>query len=133
VSETFTALSTNLTISLLLFFLSAIFRAVDQLICWRQPETTIFPDWFFSPGWWVIDVYHIAAGAKIWTMALAFYLFPLTLSITGWILAWFIYYQIFNLFFHVIFKRKGHRENFIFRFVVLVVAGLLNLLSRIFK
>jgi len=121
----------NAIIFATLFATSAIFRAIDQLVLFRKPDTVIFPDWFYSPGWWVIDVYHISAGMKLWALAVAFYLCPYQLTIYTFALSWFIYYFIFDLFFHVLFKRKGHRENFIWNFIMLIVATLWGIFSKI--
>ena len=68
---------------------------------------------FFDYGS-VFDSFHLAKGTQImlpiWTMIYLAYgdIISLQKYILVCAITWFVYYQLFNLFFHVLFMKREH-------------------------
>jgi hypothetical protein len=97
-------------ISIILFCVSAVFRALDQIIHWEQWGVSWLPAWVF---FWncrylsTLDSFHTYMGVKLISFGLAFYALP---PLPWWIVGGIIlaYYQVFNLFFHIVFKKPKY-------------------------
>jgi hypothetical protein len=90
----------------ILLIISAAFRALVQIIVFNQAHQSWLPEivftWDLREGT-VFDAYHIYQG--IWEV-LAMVGFYLLGGLDWWIIAGviLIYWQCFNLFFHIIFR-----------------------------
>jgi len=95
---------------------SAIFRALNQFQRWRNEFISWLPEWVFSwdLNFWIVttlDAEHVYMGGELVLFGIALYMLgrmifvdvplPRWLFITAII---FIYYQVFNLFYHFIFR-----------------------------
>lgn len=99
-----------------LLILSAMFRALTQIILFRAPWSWL-PEWVFSWDWryWsTIDAYHVYQGAWEVLSWAGWALLALewvkrgengTEAILVGIVIWFLYYVVFNLFYHIIFTK----------------------------
>lgn len=119
---------TTLYLFITFFILSAAIRAIDHLELWGQGYTSWLPDWIW--GWETpfrsFDSRHFWMGLYLLLWGIAHYFlgqveFLYRFGFSNWIL-WtiflvdiYIYFQIFNLFFHVIWKSKGWKEFPFFR------------------
>jgi hypothetical protein len=99
-----------MTLSIFLLIISALFRGLDQIIFWDQqklswlPEKVFFWDLEFVA---IADSFHFYMGMKLICFGLGFYFLPFyPWYIVGGII--FVYYQVFNLFFHIIFKKREY-------------------------
>jgi hypothetical protein len=107
-----------LTFSLLWSF-SAIFRALDQLMRWEQEGQSWLPMWVFtwdSGLFAILDAPHVYMGLKLVLFGLgAFVLYPIIKyyddNLKPESLKWIVlailvlvYYQVFNLFYHIVFR-----------------------------
>jgi hypothetical protein len=98
-----------------LLFISAVFRALDQIIRWDRAWQSWLPGWVFD---WdlgflsIADAVHVYMGITQVAFGLAFLSYslwnipPRLPRSIRWLLLGgiiIIYYQVFNLFYHVIF------------------------------
>jgi hypothetical protein len=89
------------------------FRSIEQIRFFRENITWLPRRVYCSDGRLNIDGYHIASALNIWSMFFAGYFFFTTEMPLWWIpIFWFIHGNIFSLFYHVIFMKPGHRDNF---------------------
>lgn len=112
-----------MVISIILIIISAIARSLDQLIRFGYSRSWL-PEKIFN--WEIaekLDAVHFYMGIKLISFGLGFYFYswdlwtiPLTI---------YIYYQIFNLFFHIIWLYPEFWEFPFFRFIF-VFKGLKN-------
>lgn len=101
-----------------LLILSAIIRAVDHIALWVQCYQSWLPRWVFH---WdmkirVCDSEHFYMGGYLITFGLGMFISPYS----WW---WkpveiYLYFQVFNLFFHVILKRWKYWRLPFFRFLL---------------
>lgn len=98
---------------ILFIMLSAMFRSIEQIHFFR-PNLTWLPPWVYSSGGRLnIDGYHISSALNIWCMFAAGYFFYIeNISLWWVILLWLIHGNTFSLFYHVIFMKPDHRDNF---------------------
>jgi hypothetical protein len=90
----------------ILLIVSAIFRSLDQIMRWKQQDQTWLPEWIWT--WHIgdfkaLDAEHVYMGLKLTLACIGMHI----LNFQPWWaypLIWFGYYQIFNLFFHIIWK-----------------------------
>jgi hypothetical protein len=93
-------------LSLTFIFFSAVFRSLDQIMRWNQEKVTWLPDIVWT---WKIcefktfDAVHFYMGLKITLLAIGVHILPTQVWYV-YLILWFGYYQVFNLFFHVIWK-----------------------------
>lgn len=94
-----------------LLTLSAIFRAIQEHAKWKNDkDLSIFHGtWFLkTDGFLNLDGYHICSFLHIFFFALAGYIFDYPIwSIP--IFTHLFFYQIFNLFYHILFNPKFWR------------------------
>lgn len=106
-----------MTISIILFIFSAIFRAMAQTQRFRQPyqswlyKTNLLTFKTFVP---ILDAKHFWKGAKEITLIIGAYLLP---TLEWWLIPViiFVLWQIFNLFFHIVFVYADYWEFPFFR------------------
>jgi len=108
----------------LMLILSAMFRSVSEIAVWRITWTNL-PIWAVNHiGWLRIDGYHISSNAHWVCMAVfgGLYVDQYSCFIAGapwWHVAlaaigiWWLHGFIFDLFYHVLFMKKGRKQNFI--------------------
>lgn len=114
-----------MTIPIALLIFSVIFRAIAQTERFRQPRQSWLYKTFlldFNTPIPILDAKHFWKGAKEVTLFLGAYLFPTT----EWhwlILILFLYWQLFNLFFHVVFVYRFYWE---YPFLRLTYNGWIN-------
>jgi hypothetical protein len=108
-----------MTISIiLLLILSAMFRSFDQIIRYNQQDQTWLPNWFWNwriGNFKVLNADHVYMGVKMTLSWIGFLLLgalfisngvPTFYQVLLFIAIWLAYYQVFNLFFHIILKLK---------------------------
>ncbi len=101
-----------------LLVLSVMARAIDHIKLWRQTYQSWLPWWVF--GWKtkisVLDANHFYMGLYLISFGLGMYVSPYS----WW---WkpveiYLYFQVFNLFFHVILKKRVYWRLPFFRFLL---------------
>lgn len=92
-----------------LLFVSAVFRALEQIMRWNRELQSWLPEWVFSWDFKFLstfDAVHVYMGITLIAFGVAFIFVPGNSRIPLWlgvaIVIW-LYYQVFNLFYHVIF------------------------------
>ena len=104
--------------------LSALFRAIDHIGLWGQLHATWLPSclWNWKTRWRAFNAEHFYMGLYLMFFGLACINSPMEYE-TSWVFfsqfAFYLwcYFQIFNLFFHVVLKKKAWWEWPIFRIV----------------
>lgn len=93
----------------LFLVLSAIFGALKQYIIYYNYKTSWLPEWVFlweSNLLSTLDASHVYQGAWLMLFGLAFYLLDGMWWV--WIVVLMVgYWQVYNLFYHVIFRRRA--------------------------
>jgi hypothetical protein len=114
------------TTPIVIWVVSAISRALDQMVILQREELSYLPDWVFhwNLGLRTFDAFHTYQGITLIAFGLAGYFFYRVLEnrtrkyqVIAWIIALYVYYQVFNLFFHVVFLKPEHWEFPFFRFL----------------
>lgn len=109
---------TPLILFILFTFLSAAIRAIDHIGLWGQLHATCLPKWLWNwsiPRLRSADSEHFYMGLYLVLFGAACFYFPVGYKndwrfyflVAAYIL---IYFEIFNLFFHVIFKERKWQE-----------------------
>jgi len=114
--------------------MSAIFRAIEQISVFRE-------SWSWLPKWVTgrngilnLDGYHIASALNIWSMFGAGYFFTVAGISLWWVPAlWLIHGNLFSLFYHVVFMRQGHRENFFLIWIAEIVHWGVRLVRKLLQ
>ncbi len=105
---------------------SAISRALDQIIILERDYQSYLPGWVFrwDLGLGTVDAFHTYQGITLVAFGIACYYFYHFLQrmtpkykIAGWLIAVYGYYQVFNLFFHVVFLKPEYWQFPFFRFL----------------
>lgn len=110
-----------------MFILAALFAAIDQLIRFNKYKTSWIPDWFFN---WSLPIKtwnaeHFYQFAKVILVGITAY--HLTLSLILVPAYVFVWYELRNLFMHLILQVDSHYLSLynLFKFVVAVALAVL--------
>lgn len=104
--------------SIIFFCISAISRALDQLIWLNQQSTSWLPAKVFNWRLWfkTWDALHVYQGITLMGFGLGTYFY--SWAAWPWMpLVIYGYYQVFNLFFHVLFRQQWYWQWPFFRFL----------------
>lgn len=104
--------------SIIFFCLSACSRALDQMIIFQINHTSWLPQRVFTwkTRWKAVDAIHFYQGITMVGFGLGMYF--CTWSLWPWLpIVVYGYYQVFNLFFHVVFRETWYWEFPFFRFL----------------
>jgi hypothetical protein len=109
--------------------ISAISRALDQIIILDRVYQSFLPKWIFKWDFGIstVDAFHVYQGITLITFGIGGYYFYRLLEyqspkykLTAWIIAVYLYYQVFNLFFHVLFLKPEYWQLPFFRFLQVI-------------
>ena len=109
--------------------ISAISRALDQIIILDRIYQSFLPTWIFKWDFGIstVDAFHTYQGITLITFGIAGYYFYRILEyqskkykLIAWTIAVYLYYQVFNLFFHVLFLKPEYWQLPIFRFLKVI-------------
>ncbi len=110
------------------WIISAISRALDQLVILDRMYQSYLPQWIFhwNYGLATVDAFHTYQGITLIAFGIAGFFFYRILEnksrrykFIAWFIAVYVYYQVFNLFFHVFFLKIQYWQLPVFRFLKL--------------
>lgn len=111
---------------IVVWVVSAISRALDQIVILKREALSYLPDWVFhwNLGFGTFDAFHTYQGITLMAFGVGGYFFyrvfgnrSLKYQASAGIIAVYAYYQVFNLFFHVVFLKPEHWKFPFFRFL----------------
>lgn len=114
------------TLPVVIWIISAISRALDQMVILKREALSYLPDWVFNwdLGFATFDAFHTYQGITLIAFGVGGYFFyrvfgnrTLKYQVIAGLIAVYAYYQVFNLFFHVVFLKPEHWEFPFFRFL----------------
>ena len=99
-----------------MLILSAMFRAIQEHCKWRNSKewSVLYNTWWLaSNNKYNIDGYHVSSALHVGLLFVSALLY----DFSYWLLPifWICFYQVFNLFYHVVFTVKNKRDLPVFR------------------
>lgn len=97
---------------------SALFKALHDIHEWNQSDLSWLPYevFYWETRWKVFNAPHTYAGLMLFLYGYAMHLSPFPNTTLWKLLEIYLYFQVFNVFFHVVLRSVG-REFPFFRFI----------------